>query len=198
MKDITKNEMRILLRLFKDIDIDYNANSLGKAIGLTSMGSLKILKNLETQGILNSKPVGKAIIYKINFDSYTKDYLKLLLQKEAEEALPRIKRWVKELRKFKDYSESGILFGSCIKKDNFDDIDLLLISKQNQNLKINKIAEEITKLNSKKIHIVKQSSEDIISNLKKNNNILLDILSTGIVISGYDKMIEVVKVASQR
>ena len=194
MKDITKNEMQVVLTLFKDFSSSYNANSLSKIIGLTSMGTLKILKKLEKEKILRSEQMGKAVFYKLDLtDDYVKNYLIFLLQKEAEQSIPRIKRWVKELRQLQDNADIGIIFGSVLETDDYNDIDLLLVLKQSQNKKINQLLSEIKEINIKKIHAVKQTKGDIKENLKKRDKVVLSIIKKGTVIFGYEKIIEIIK-----
>ena len=193
MKNITKNEMKALLVLLKDINADYNANNLSKKIGLTPMGTLKIVKKLEKQNILKSKQLGKAVFYNINLNDYTKIYLKFLLQKEAEECSPKVKRWVKELKPLQKTAEAGILFGSVLTKENYNDVDLLLILKQSQNKEANMLIGDIKKINIKKLHAVKQTIQDLKSNLKKKDKVILSIIKNGIVLFGYEKIIEVIE-----
>ena len=197
MENITKNEMKVLLILLKDINVDYNANSLSKKIGLTAMGTLKILKKLEKQNILKSKQLGKAVFYKASLDEYTKIYLKFLLQKEAEDSPPKVKRWVKELKQLQKTAEAGILFGSVLTKEDYNDVDLLLVLKQSQNKKSNRIISEIKKVNIKNLHVVKQAIQDIKSNLKKGDEVISSIIKNGIVLFGYEKIIEVIEYATR-
>lgn len=197
MKDITGNEIRVLLALFKDFSSDYNANSLSKKSGLTPMGTLKILKRLEKQQILKSRQLGKAVFYKPNLNDYTKAQIKFLLQKEAEESPPRIKMWVKELRKFRETAEIGILFGSILKGEKFNDVDLLLVINKSQNRKVNQLIKEIDNINVKKIHVIRQTKNDLKSNLKNKDRVLLNILRSGIVLFGYEEIIGVVEDVTQ-
>ncbi|MBI3190823.1 hypothetical protein HYZ41_03905 [archaeon] len=55
MRDMTNNEMLIVLKMFKTPEREFNANSISRESGLTSMGALKILKRLEKDGILSPK-----------------------------------------------------------------------------------------------------------------------------------------------
>ena len=196
MKDITKNEMKALLILFKDIDSDYNANNLSKKIGLTSMGVLKILKSLEQQTLLKSRQLGKAVFYKPNLNEYTKAYLKFLLQNEAEQSAPKVKKWIRELRKFGKYAEICILFGSVLKKEDFNDVDLLLVFKPSQNSKINRLTAEINRVSIKRIHLLKQTKNDFKENVKKKDKVLLDAIKTGVVLFGYETLIELIENAA--
>ena len=193
MQTITKNEMRAILIIFKDIDGHYNANNLSKKIGLSSMGTLKILKRLEVQNILKSTMFGKAVFYKVNLDNdYARNYMEFLLKKEAEDAAPRIKRWVRELRNVRD-AKIGILFGSVLTEEKFNDVDLLVVLEQSQNRGFNKSIGEINKINIKRIHAVKQTKEDLKLNLGKKDEVVFSIIKNGIVLFGYDEIVEVIK-----
>src|SRR3989338_2503944 len=124
MKEITKAEMEIVLKLVKSPEVDYNANSLAKVTGITAMGALKILKRLESEYILKSKRIGKATIYRINVDNpYSRRYVSLILSRESLHASPQVKRWVEELKKIKN-ADLIVLFGSVLEKSNPNDIDV--------------------------------------------------------------------------
>lgn len=197
MRSITKNEMSIALAIFRDIDNDYNANNMGKKIGISSMGALKILKRLESSTILKSKQFGKAVFYKVDLNSsYARAYIMFLLKKEAEEIIPRVKRWVKELRKLKG-AEIGILFGSVLKKEKFNDVDLLVVLKSAQNKTLNMSISEMNEINIKKIHTVKQTRQDLITNLEKKDDVVLSIIKNGIVLFGYEEIVGVIKDVAQ-
>lgn len=195
MKNITTNEMRILLTLFKDLAGNYNANNISKVIGITSMGALKILKNMEKENILISKKLGKANFYKPNLKNpYTKSYIKFSLQREAEQSQPAIKRWVNELRSFNESATAGILFGSTLQKpSSAKDIDLLLIFEKNQARKIEKLIQEKNKINVKKIHTIKQTKQDLKENINRKDKVLLSILKRGVILFGYEELIEVIE-----
>ena len=194
MNEISPNEMKTLLMIFKDYSSSYNANNLSKKLNITSMGCLKILKNLEKKKILTSKQLGKARFYKIDFEnSYAKTYLQFILENEAEESIPKIKKVVKEVRKLQENATIGIVFGSVLHKENYADVDLLLVLNNQKNEGLNKNIEEINKINIKKIHAVKQTEEDLIKNLKENNAVIISAIKEGIVAFGYEKVIKVIE-----
>jgi DNA-binding Lrp family transcriptional regulator len=194
MNEISPNEMKTLLMIFKDYSSSYNANNLSKKLNITSMGCLKILKNLEKKKILTSKQLGKARFYKIDFEnSYAKTYLQFILENEAEESIPKIKKVVKEVRKLQENATIGIVFGSVLHKENYADVDLLLVLNNQKNEGLNKNIEEINKINIKKIHAVKQTEEDLIKNLKENNAVIISAIKEGIVAFGYEKIIQVIR-----
>lgn len=198
MKNITANEMKILLVLFKDIATSYNANSISKVVGITPMGALKILKKMEKENLTVSKKLGKANFYKPNLDDqYPGMCIRFLLQKEAEESQPAIKRWVNELKEFAKFAKIGILFGSVTQDPHSaKDIDILLVFEKSQMKKIQGLIQEKNKINIKKIHVIKQTEKDLKENIKRKDKILLSILKRSIVVFGHEELIEVIKDAA--
>lgn len=196
MESITKNEIGAILELFKNFSVDYNASSLSKRLDMTPMGALKILKKLELERILKSKRYGKAVFYKLDFENpYTESYISFLLENELQQSNAKVKRWIKDIRKFENCTEIAILFGSVIKNTDYRDVDILLITEEIK--KIIKIEEEINKTTNKKLHIIKQTKEDLINNIKKRDRVILNIISTGIVLFGHEKLVEVIKGVSR-
>ncbi|MBU0757561.1 MAG: hypothetical protein KKG59_05805 [Nanoarchaeota archaeon] len=194
MQDVTENEMRIALKIFKDFTRKYNANNLAKETNLTSMGVLKILNRLEQQKIIRFEQVGKAKIAHIDYSNeYAKHFILFLLQREAETSNARVKRWVTEVKKLQDYATFGVMFGSVLHKDSFQDVDLLVVLPQKNVPELSQKVEEINRLNTKCIHMVKQSIQDITSNLLEQDSIIVDALREGVVVFGYEDLFEVMK-----
>lgn len=190
MKEITQAEMNVVLILVKSPEVIYNANSLSKVIGITSMGTLKILKRLEQENIVKSKKIGKATTYKVNVeDSYAHKYLSLILIREAQSANPSVKRWITELKKIKN-ADVIVLFGSVLEKPNPNDIDVLLITNQKQFPKLQQEIKELNEINIKKIHPMYQTYQDIIKNIKKRDKPILNAIK-GIIIIGEEKFQEI-------
>jgi DNA-binding Lrp family transcriptional regulator len=189
LNDITKNEMNLLLTILKSPNADYNARNLSEKLSISAMGALKIAKKLEKQGILNSKQIGKANIYKINISpDYNKQYLRFLLQRESQQSEPHLKVWINELSKIK-HATIIILFGSILKKNDANDIDVLFVT--NSLPKLKKEIEEINKVNIKNIHPLFQSKKDILQNIENDDKTLLSALK-GVIIKGEDKYIELI------
>ncbi len=188
MKEITQAEMKVVLTLIKSPEMLYNANSLAKVIGITSMGALKILKRLEQESIVKSKKIGKAHIYTVNVeDSYARKYLSLLLVREAQHANPQVKRWITEIKKIKN-ADVAILFGSVVEKPSPKDIDVLFVTDQKRFPKLQREINELNELNSKKIHPMYQTMEDIIKNIKKRDKPMLNAIK-GIIVTGEETFI---------
>ena len=177
---------KILLILFKDTAA-YNASTLSKQIDITRIGTYKALKRLEQQGFLSSERLGNAIFYKINLkDDFVQKTLELILMEEARHKA----RWLDEFKPLYLYTDLVILFGSTLRsEETARDIDLLIIPKNNS--KVNMIIDEKNKILTKKIHPLKQTSEDLIRNIKKRDKVILSVLKTGIILHGAEKMVEI-------
>lgn len=193
MKDITENEINFILTILKNPDQEINARSISKIISITPMGSLKIARKLEKEGIISSKPIGRAIIFKLNLDKdYVKQYVKFLLKREAEYSTAYVKRWITELKKIRK-SEIIVLFGSVLKKDReANDIDALIVVKKANLNNVEKEIEEINLLNKNKIHPIFQTKEDLKRNIKSLDKVMLNAIK-GIVVLGEEKIIEAIK-----
>ena len=190
MKDITKAEMNALLTIVKGPEVLYNANSLAKVIGITSMGTLKILKRLEQENIVKSKRIGKAVTYTVNVeDTYVRKYLSLILLRENKYTKPQVKRWISEVKKIKN-ADVILLFGSVLEKNNPSDIDVLLVTNQKRFPKLQEEIREINELNIKRIHPLYQTYDDIIKNIKKRDKPLLNAIK-GILVTGEEKFLDI-------
>lgn len=192
MKTLTKKESEVLLTLFKDLNKDYNANSLSKLTGITPRGALKILKNLKSQNLLVSKQLGKATFYKINFnDEYAIRLLPILLMNESKE---KATRWLAEFNELFEHIDIAIIFGSITRNPKTaKDIDLLIVFKKEKHNIINEIIKKRRNISTKPIHLVKQTPKDFIKNLKKKDTVLLNVIKRGYVLTGYDQLIKILK-----
>ena len=189
----TDNEMNAILGIAKSLNEDYNANNLSKVIGITSMGTLKILKKLEKEGILKSNQMGNAFFYKVDFNNeYTIDYIKFLLKNEAEFSNPYVKRWIRELKKI-GKADVIIIFGSVLKiGEKANDIDVLFMVEKKSFVLLKSEIERLNKINEKKIHPVYQTFSDLKSNLIKKDKVIINTIK-GVVVKGEDKFIDLIK-----
>jgi len=191
--NITHNEMQFVLLIFKSPEIEYNANSISKKIGISSMGVLKIAKRLEKENIIASKEKGKAKFYRLNLDNdHVKQYIKFLLQRESREGSPFLKARFRDIRKIKG-AYAAILFGSVLTKDNkANDIDIFLITNQKMFSKLKKEVESLNLINPKKYHPVYQTKEDVKRNIKENDKVIFNAMK-GIIVFGEDLIIKLLK-----
>lgn len=185
-------EMELVLALFKRPQEGHSASSLSRVLNISPMGALKIVKRLERERILSYKQVGQAKIYNLKLSSdYVKKYLSFLLHREAELSSPYIRRWITELKKIKS-AEIILLFGSILKKEEANDIDVLFVISQKKFLELKKEINELNLINNKKIHPLFQSESDLRLNIQKEDKIILNALK-GLLVIGDEKLIEIIK-----
>jgi len=190
MTHLTLNEQEALLTLFKSIDTLYNAHTLSKKLCITHVGTQKLLKRLEEEGYLISKKIGKAIFYKPSQEERTNLLLEFLLLEEARTN----RRWVEE---FKDIAPKAlflVLFGSIlVNEEKANDIDLLVILKGNKSKEVRKAVIEKQSLLPKNLHAIYLTRDDLQKNLKEGNVAMLDAIKNGIVLSGHQEYVEMLK-----
>lgn len=199
MDAVTKKEAEILLTLLKDYSRDYNASSLSKQVGMTPMGTLKILRKLEEKQVLASRQMGKAVYYSLNYrNPYARKYLSFLLQKEAEEASPAVKRWVTDLRRLAGCAQAAVLFGSTLSQKKTGDVDVLLVVEERLDEKLSQEVRELDKVGDRRIHALRQTPADLETNLRGRDRVLVDVFRAGVVVFGYDWMVGVLSDVSRR
>ncbi len=187
MLKMTK-KMEIIKILFKDYLASYNSRTISKKIGISHAGAFKIFKKMEKEEIVKPKRIGNAVIYSLNLQNP-------IALREIEMALTIesqiYKRWIEEFSQIKDKVRFVILFGSVIKKDDFNDIDLLIVTEKKDIKEIKKVINEKNKILTKKIHPIFQTLKDFENDITKKNKVLLEIIKTGIVIFGQGEITKI-------
>ena len=190
MEGLSK-EQEILKILFKEFKESYNSRNLSKKINISHAGAFKLLKKLEERKIVLAKKIGKANIYSINLENNVAiKELELLLAIEAQ----NYQNWLEEFRELNEKSSLVILFGSIIRNEKeAKDIDLFVVSEKNKLPEIKKIIEDKNKLTAKKMHVIIQTKEDFIKDIKNKNKVSLEIIKTGIILFGNENLIKYMK-----
>ncbi|MBU1252587.1 MAG: hypothetical protein KJ905_02500 [Nanoarchaeota archaeon] len=178
------NEDRAILKILKNFSFDYNSNNLSKELGMTSMGSLKMLRRLESGAIVVSRKVSNLNLFSLNFENqYAKNLAALLLRKEADSSPAYVKRWVSEMRNM-GIADIGVVFGSVLDKGSAArDIDVLFVLKKKYFEKLRMKIKELNAISDKKIHPVYQISSDFLKNLEKGDAVLFEAIN-GVVTFG--------------
>ena len=192
MKTQTEKENEILLLVFKDFNINYNANSISKKMNITPRGALKIMNNLFSERILIRKKFGKAIFYKFNFeDNYARKLIETLLIKESKE---KASRWLSEFEGLYEIVQIALVYGSVVRAyEKARDIDVLLVMEKNKYKEVSKFIEEKNNILMKPIHPLIMTLSDLQKNLKNKNPAMINAIKEGHVLNGQDKLIEVIK-----
>ena len=189
MIELTVKEQKAILRVYKDFTNFYNANSLSKTIGITQVGTMKILKRLSKANIMISKRIGKSLVYKINAsDGLAQRVVGFVLANESRDN----ERWEAEFRQIHKLSKIVLFYGSASRNySNSRDIDLMIIQDKDNMKETSKTLQEIQSLLPKKIHVIQATRDDLIKNLKNHNEAMIEIIKTAVVLHGEDYYMEV-------
>ena len=190
MIELTKKEQEALLFIYKDVDAFYNANSLSKKLGITQVGTMKILKKLEREGVLLSKKIGKSIVYKIDISGeFVQKLIAFALVNEAS----NFQRWKDEFKALYKKGRVLLFYGSASRNySQAKDIDIFVVLKKNEAREVNRKIEKIQRTLPKKIHAIKATAEDLEKNLRENSKSMTEIIKTAVVLYGYDEYMEIV------
>ncbi len=189
------NEQRVLSFLVRHFKENYSINQLAKLLGLTPKGMHKLLRRLEQQDIVRPKKMANAIFYQINFESD-------LACKTAELALfeeikmPYARAQTKDMERLRPVADAAVLFGSILEKgEKAKDIDLLVVFEKNRYNYFQKELNKLQAIKTKKIHLVMQTPEDLVKNLQKPDEVILEIIKKGKILWGHQIIVNVVKEA---
>ena len=191
MVALTPKERETILILFKDYTTYYNANSISKVLKISPVGAQKIFKRLLQENVVTSKIIGKSITYKLNFnDNYVSQLIAFLLADEAN----NFKRWKEEFKELFKEGRIVMLFGSTIKDyAHAHDIDLMIVIGNKEVKEVNAVLKKKEEILPKKLHAIKLTHQDLLENLKKKDQAMLDIVKNAIILYGQDKYVEIIK-----
>ena len=189
---IPKNTEKIVLFLLKNIDeLGYNINQISKLNDISVGSAFKILKELEKNKILLKKEINNASHYKLNLNNYeTVKLCELLILGEKRNLKDYAKVYADEIMKF-EQADSIILFGSVLKGNDFNDVDVLFVT--NQVKKVNDFCLEISKVRTKPVVPLILKKDDLIKEIRQKKESILDIIKHGVVLKGESVFMEVIK-----
>lgn len=190
------NKEKILKLLLKDISKKHSVTTLAKEIGVSRVGTWKILKKLQKEEliILNQKENGKTNIYEMTINwanPLIEKTLSLILTKDATNQ----KRWLWEFNQLEKCANFTILYGSILHSpEKANDIDLLnIVSKKNNFVKINKILLEKQTALAKKVHDINFTPKEFRTELKNQNKAFIHAIKTGIVLYGQENFVKFIR-----
>lgn len=191
MATLTEKEKKALLVLLKDFTAFYNANSISKVLGMSRVGALKMFRRMEKGGLIRSQTIGKSIVYKLRLeDDYVRKLAAFLLAEEAN----NFKRWKEEFKPLFRSNRIALLFGSStINYEKAADIDLLVAVEKKEREEVEKLLEERRQVLPKKLHSIILTPRELLSNIKRKDAVILDIVRKGIILYGQDSYVEVMK-----
>src|SRR3989344_2844363 len=187
----TENKKRALLILFKDFTSYYNANTISKQLGISRVGSMKLLKKLKAENLVIAKIIGKSTVYKPNMqNSYVLDIITFILAEEAN----GFKRWKEEFKELFIDGRIILLYGSTIRDyTKARDIDIMIIRKERDSGQVHKVINEKQQLLPKKIHAIDLTSQEFMKNVQNKQIAVLNIVKTAVALYGQRRYVELLK-----
>jgi hypothetical protein len=188
----TKIEIQIAKYLFKHYKDSYNARQLARLLDINHAHANKLCSQLARKNLLTKKDIGNAVYFSYNYDS--KLALNFMGYVLSIEDFPN---WLAvaqhNLDKFKPYIQLGLVFGSSIKRKDYNDIDVLLVFEKDNIREINQKKQEImgSEQIQQPIRYVDITEKDIVSN--KDDKIFYSIISDSLIFYNPEKYVEVIR-----
>ena len=190
----TRIEIRIAKYLFKHYNDRYNARQLARILNINHAHANKLCNILADKHLLAKEEIGNSVFFSYQYDNkLAVKFIEYMLSLEEKEFPTWLSVLSHSLKKFKEYIEMGLVFGSSIKTKDFNDIDVLLMYNAEKSKDIKKIKDEIRKseLIEKPIRYVDIAEKDILQN--KEDKIFYSILSESLVFHNPEKYVEIVR-----
>ena len=157
---------------------------------------MKLLAKLEGQRIVVREKRSNAVYYRINFANgqATKLIEFVLLQRDLN---PYARVQAEDLEKLKGTAIACILYGSVLAegKDARDIDAMLVLSDKSHERDLNTLQRELRDINivkPKRIHDLVLTREDLVKNLTKGDEVVLEIIRTGQVLWGSEVIVEAI------
>ena len=190
----TKLEIKILKYVFKHYLDKYNARQIARDLSLNHAHVNKLCNLLEKKNLFLKENMGNSSYYKFNYgNELALNFVKYILDLEKDEFPKYLEVLLYNLNKFNGLINLGCVFGSSIKNDKFNDIDVLLVYDKKYVKDVKKIKDLIRKseLVEKPIRYVEMTDNDLLKN--KGDKIFYNILSNSLIFYNAEKYVEVVK-----
>ncbi len=193
--ETTKPTIKILKILLKEISINPTITFLAKEIGMSRVGTWKILKKLEAGKLITLSPIGEgktsANIISLNWEnSIIEKTLSLALTQDAL----KNQRWLSSFEELENKVDFLLIYGSIIHSPKeANDIDVLGVTNKNEFLEIEESIKMIQKVQIKKIHAINFTPAEFKGELEKPNKVFIDAIKKGTILFGQEKFIEFMK-----
>ena len=190
----TKIEIKIAKHLFKHYKKKYNARQLAKALDINHAHTNNLCNLLLQKELLLKEDLGNSAYFTFNYrNQYAIKLIAYLLSLEKKEFPDWMAVPLYELEEFIPHIQLGLVFGSSIKRKNFNDIDVLLVYDKKNTQKIQDIKKSIIKsqLVDQPIRYVEITDQDIERN--KDKPVFYSMLSESLVFYNPDNYIDAVE-----
>lgn len=194
----TVNESKIMLLLLKGHSAMHTVTSIAQSLRLSRTGAWKAIQKLASKDYITLKPIGNgktsASIISISWGNILTE--KLLALYLTEEAIKQ-RRWMINFAEIESLANFILLYGSILSNPKeANDIDVLMIAEKKNLLNINKAIETIQKIQHKKIHAIIMTEVEFKGELRRQNMAFIDALKKGIILTGQENFIKLIKILS--
>ncbi len=200
MVEISENGKRALKVIFTDFLTSYNSYNIKEKLGVSGVGSLKLLRSLKEKNLLVSERMGNAIFYKPNLkNEYVVKLLELIFLDHSSLS-SFVKGWIYDLRSFVPDTKAIFLFGSILTKEkSAGDVDVCFILKDARDYgRLQSGVAEMNRKNRLKIHPLYLTDGEFEKKLKVNDKPLVDMIRTCVVVHGQELFVGVLKNVQSR
>lgn len=183
---------RILKMLLKNFSVHYIITSIAKEVGMTRVGTWKVLKKLEAEKLIILSPIGagKTSTYNISLNWDNPLVEKTLSLALTEDAMKN-QRWMDNFAELENQLDFLIIYGSIIySPKEANDIDILGIIRGDKFIEIEESIKKIQKTQIKKIHALNFTEAEFKHELERSNKAIIDAVKKGIVLFGQEKFIK--------
>lgn len=189
MKD--NNESRIMRFLLRNhAKPGFNINTIAKTLNISVGSAFKILKELEKEGIAAVEKLGNASFYSLSLmNEETAKICELLLLEEKRNLAGYARLYAEDVQKF-EKAELIVLFGSVLRKKDFNDVDVLFVTDKAK--EVSRFCLDISKARTKPVVPLILKKEDAIRELREGKEVMQTIIKEGVVLKGESVFIEII------
>ncbi|MFH1065026.1 MAG: hypothetical protein V1734_00790 [Nanoarchaeota archaeon] len=189
------NESRIIRFLLRNhVKPGFNINTIAKTLKISVGSAFKILKELEKNGMAAVERLGNACFYSLDLgNAETAKLCELLFLEEKRNLTGYARLYAEDIQKY-DKAELIVMFGSVLRKKEFNDVDVLLVTDRAK--EASSFCLNISKIRAKPVVPLILKKEDAIRELKEGKEVMQTIIKQGIVLRGESVFVEIIKNAS--
>ncbi len=196
-----KSNARILQLLLKDCTVKPTITIIAKEVGLTRVGTWKLLKKMQSEKMIMLSKIGsgKTSAYNVSLNWDNPLVEKNVVLFLTEDALKN-QRWANNFAELENKVDFLVLYGSIIKSpQEAKDIDIVAaVLNKNSFVKIEESTRKIQKTQMKKIHLITFTPTEFKQELEKPNKAFIDAIKKGVVLFGQEKFIKFIKGISKK
>jgi predicted nucleotidyltransferase len=171
----TKTKIKIA-KLFVETSESFQVSDVAKKLKISKSRASECLRELAQKGVLNSKVVGKSVVYSLSKSNLAKIVSAALIPEKK--LLEKIEKVVlSEIRKFKPVSFA--LFGSALRGLKIDsDLDFILLYEDNiKKEEIYEISSKLTERLGFNISILTMKTEEFRIKARKGEEFIINVLA---------------------